>query len=563
MIYFKNFDKMKTIEIIVPTYNRPNDMKTFLDSVSTLSLMPTKITIVDAGTNSIDYKNYENIFAEKNILFQVIKSVRGLTIARNIGIINSTCDLVLFSDDDVVFHKDYFKEAVKVFENDENNEIGGLTGKLENFKFSLSKLSLLFRKSFYLPIVSDGKILKSGWANGLNYFTQSSGEISWLNGCNMFFRKEVFDYFLFDENTKRHCIDDLDYSIRVATKYKLYYCSSAKYSHFPSPDSRIGNREKYLMLMRNHHYLYKKNIKQNVKSNIPHDLSLIGIVLQSLFLQRTFQGFIGACKGLVEIVFLKNYTMPNYGERLDFGAPAKVSIAEHLVRYEFAAPYGKNKMVLDCACGEGVGTNVLCKDSKEVYGVDINEETFETAKNNITYGNAFFKQGSATDLPFPDSFFDTITSMETLEHIPQRFQEKCISEFHRVLKSGGTLILSTPNKDMVNPNGIAPKNYFHIHELTFDELHDLMLKYFSKLTPYGLTNPIRDRHLITKNTEGAASGRLSLRKFLMLIIPFSIKNLLSKIIKGRNIYPSKEEYKISVDNSRLAYNIIFVAVKQS
>jgi ubiquinone/menaquinone biosynthesis C-methylase UbiE/GT2 family glycosyltransferase len=551
-----------TIEITVSTYNRPDEMKVFLDSVLSLSLMPNKILIVDAGTKSINYNDYENILAEKNIILKVIKTPCGLTLARNIGIINSTCDLVLFSDDDVVLEKDYFIEAIKVFENDKMHEIGGLTGNLENFKLRVSKLPLLFRKLFYLPIDSEGKILKSGWANGLNYFTKSSGEICWLNGCNMFFRKEVFDYFLFDENLKRFSIEDLDYSIRVSKKYKLFYCVSAKYSHFPSSASRIGNRDKYLMLMRNHHYLYVKNIKQNVKSDIPHNLSLIGIVLQSLFLQRTIQGFIGASRGLLEIVFLKNYTMPNYGERLDNSIAVKTTIAEHLARYEFGAQYGKNKIVLDCICGGGIGTNVLRKESKEVYGVDINEATCETAKKKITFSNAFFKQGSATDLPFQDNFFETITSMETLEHIPLKMQEKCIAEFHRTLIPGGILVLSTPNKDMVNPNGIAPKNYFHLHELTYDELYGLLSKYFKNVSPFGLINPLRDSHLIKGTKElNLAPNKLTFRKFLLLIIPFSIKNFLSRIIKGRNIYPSKEEYIISDKNVKIAYNIIFVAEK--
>lgn len=295
-----------TIEIIVATYNRPGDLKKFFESVLNLSLLPNMITIVDAGSKSLDYEYYKNTLSSKNVLLKVIQTnLLGLTVARNIGIKNSSGDLVLFSDDDVILHRDYFKEAIKAFENDKKNEIGGLTGRLENYEPKLSGFSIVFRKLFYLPTYSNAKILKSGWANWSDHASHSSCEVQWMSGCNMFFRKEVFDYFLFDENLKRHAIDDVDYTFRVSRKYKLFYCGLAKYSHFPSKESRINNRDKYLFLARNHHYLFKKNFKPYFKTSVPHYISLVGMMLQALFLQRTFKGFLGAFKGLMEIIFKK------------------------------------------------------------------------------------------------------------------------------------------------------------------------------------------------------------------------------------------------------------------
>ena len=53
--------------------------------------------------------------------------------------------------------------------------------------------------------------------------------------------------------------------------------------------------------------------------------------------------------------------------------------------------------------------------------------------------------GDAADLPFADASFDAVIAMHMLYHVAD--QAKAISEFHRVLKPGGTLLVSTNGVD--------------------------------------------------------------------------------------------------------------------
>jgi ubiquinone/menaquinone biosynthesis C-methylase UbiE/GT2 family glycosyltransferase len=558
----------QSVEVIIPTLNRPECVANLLNSLLKQTYKPNKITIIDAGNISVNYSYYENIFKQTGIRFYNFNTKPGLTHQRNFAIKKIDCDLVLFSDDDVILESDYLEKIIQIFENDISKEIGGATGKLMNFKNKIGRLSLVFRKIFFLGIVSDGSISTSGFSNSINYETQSKSFIKWLSGCNMIFRKEVFDYNLFDENLEKYAyMEDLDFSFRVSKNFKLVYIPEAGYSHFPSLLSRLGDASRYTMLMRNHHYLFKKNFSDTIKNRIPHYLSLIGIPLQALLLKRSYRGFFGAIKGLIEIIFTTNHNLPNYLERLDYSNPSRIQIAEHEVRYNYAASFCEDKVVLDCALGEGIGANILCQKAKKVIGVDLDKNAIEAAKKNIQYDNIEFVCASAINLPFDDNTFDVITSMETLEHIPEKYHCDLINEFKRVLKPGGKFILSTPNKSRTSPNKIAPSNYFHLREVTYKELKELFSKYFQNVTYVGLYNPLREGSIesIKQKMEyqnlSISPPKKSIQKKLMLFMPFWLKDFLSIILKGIHIYPSVSEYQLIENDVEFTNDLIFIGIK--
>lgn len=99
----------------------------------------------------------------------------------------------------------------------------------------------------------------------------------------------------------------------------------------------------------------------------------------------------------------------------------------------------KNSRILDAACGEGALLNELYKKGySKLYGVDIEENRF-AIKNR-----AKFKKADLNNkVPFNNSTFEFIFSLETLEHLDSPYN--AIKEFHRVLKKNGALIISIPN----------------------------------------------------------------------------------------------------------------------
>jgi hypothetical protein len=110
-----------------------------------------------------------------------------------------------------------------------------------------------------------------------------------------------------------------------------------------------------------------------------------------------------------------------------------------------------------------------------VVGVDISPEVVAHACKK--YGDKVtFSVGSCTDIPLDDASVDVVVSFETLEHLAEH--ELMLKEVKRVLRPGGILILSSPDK--LNYT-ILPKtqNPFHARELSKEEFRILVDKYFS------------------------------------------------------------------------------------
>jgi ubiquinone/menaquinone biosynthesis C-methylase UbiE len=163
------------------------------------------------------------------------------------------------------------------------------------------------------------------------------------------------------------------------------------------------------------------------------------------------------------------------GERIVPGKTSEPLFREHEQRYAFAGRYVSGKEVLDVACGTGIGTNYLRKAGAVCcYGVDIDPGAIEYA--NARYRGCFFVQGDASQLDLPDRSVDVVVSFETIEHISD--QERFILECNRVLKPGGLLICSTPNRRIYRWYG---ENPYHIRELSLREFSTVFAAHFGDL----------------------------------------------------------------------------------
>lgn len=162
------------------------------------------------------------------------------------------------------------------------------------------------------------------------------------------------------------------------------------------------------------------------------------------------------------------------GERMEPFVYEEATL-EHLHRYALAMNFAEGKVVLDIACGEGYGANLIAEKAEKVIGIDIDETTINNAAKKYKRPNLVFKKGSATNLPLEENQFDVIISFETIEHIEQ--QDQMLTEIKKVLKPGGLLIISTPDKKTYSDE-TGFRNKFHVKELYKEEFISLIQGYF-------------------------------------------------------------------------------------
>ncbi len=155
---------------------------------------------------------------------------------------------------------------------------------------------------------------------------------------------------------------------------------------------------------------------------------------------------------------------------------------EHMHRYLLAASLVRGKDVLDIASGEGFGSMHMAGEAASVVGVDISEEAVAHASTKYRRDNLQFRVGSCAAIPLADGSVDVVVSFETIEHHDQH--EQMMLEIKRVLRPGGILIISSPEKREYS-DLTAYRNPFHVKELYRSEFTDLLDQHFANRVIYG------------------------------------------------------------------------------
>ena len=190
--------KKPFVSVVIPTYNRKQLLARCLKSVFSQSYSYDRYEVVIADDGSTDGTgDFVKTLKPKCKLVYAWQENKGRGPVRNFGVSHAKGEILAFTDDDCVVHKDWIKNAVDTF-TDEN--VGGVKGRTTTDVHEITPLSR--------PIVSEG------------------GDQT----CNIFYSKKAFNHVggfklsQFREDT------DLAFRVQEAG-YKMPYNSNVIAKH--------------------------------------------------------------------------------------------------------------------------------------------------------------------------------------------------------------------------------------------------------------------------------------------------------------------------------------------
>ncbi|HKS47221.1 MAG TPA: class I SAM-dependent methyltransferase [Amycolatopsis sp.] len=159
------------------------------------------------------------------------------------------------------------------------------------------------------------------------------------------------------------------------------------------------------------------------------------------------------------------------GERTVPGIPEEnYWFRRHEAAYLALLPYCAGATVLEAGCGEGYGAGLIAERAGHVLALDYDEAT--TVHVARRYPRLWTVRGNLAFLPLASSTVDVVANFQVLEHLWD--QAAFLAECHRVLRPGGRLVVTTPNRLTFTPDSDTPLNPYHTRELAPSELDDLL-----------------------------------------------------------------------------------------
>ena len=125
-------------------------------------------------------------------------------------------------------------------------------------------------------------------------------------------------------------------------------------------------------------------------------------------------------------------------------------------------------LVLDAGCGTGGMMTQLTQytAAQNIVGIDFSENALRFC---VRRDQQDLARASVSELPFPDSTFDLITSFAVLQHVPDGKDASAIAEFYRVLRPGGIAFIRVAAYQWMrsgHDDAIAVQQRYNLDELT-------------------------------------------------------------------------------------------------
>lgn len=153
--------------------------------------------------------------------------------------------------------------------------------------------------------------------------------------------------------------------------------------------------------------------------------------------------------------------------------------------YENVAKLVKGLDVCDVGCGSGLGSLILAQEAKSVVGIEKTRSSTEFAQKCFPVKNIKYINEDITQSSYPDYSFEAVIAIEVIEHVFD--YHAALTTMKRILKNGGRLYISSPNRNAPGFPQDRPKNKHHVREWTIGEFYKILSSYFKGIEIFDFT----------------------------------------------------------------------------
>ena len=225
------------VTVIIPTKNRPDDLKKAVESILAQSTLPDELLLVDQSDNESSKTLIRDLTRDRTDLIVTYiydQTINGLVAAKDCGSRIAKGSLICFLEDDVVLDPYYLEALSRGFI--ELPSMIGCCGVITNHP-TRSTISKFIFNIFHLGIFFDPRPKVFEEYSDLGDKLIASRMIS---GGLSAWRCDVFKSVPFDVDSGFHLFEDIEFSTRVADRYgdQLYINPLARLEHHCSRINR-------------------------------------------------------------------------------------------------------------------------------------------------------------------------------------------------------------------------------------------------------------------------------------------------------------------------------------
>lgn len=218
------------IAFVVPTKDRPEDLRKMLESVVRQTRQPDQLIVVDGSDPPVKeiVEAFPDLHADYVRIFPP-----SLSRQRNAGMAHVRADISLagYLDDDIVLEPEAV-ERMLAFWGKAAPDIGGAAFNITNAPMPNW---ITLKRWFDIDDPRPGKVLPSGCVSTLGSRPENVA-VDWLCGGATVWRREVIDNYPYDEwFVGTGYMEDVDFSFNVGAKYRLVLVTGARLAHYSPP----------------------------------------------------------------------------------------------------------------------------------------------------------------------------------------------------------------------------------------------------------------------------------------------------------------------------------------